>query len=233
MNIVITGGTKGIGKGIALEFAKQGFNVAICARNLSYLEIAKKELTTAAPTIEIITSQIDMSSKSQVEQFAAEILKKWGQVDVLVNNAASFVQGSLLNEPAGQLEKMIATNVYGAYYLTRGLLPRLIAQGSGHIFNICSVASQKVYPNCSSYVIAKFALLGFSKVLRQELMDKNIKVTSVLPGATLTDSWAGMDLPKGRIMSPTDIAKTIWSAYSLSQSAVVEEIIIRPQLGDL
>jgi len=174
-----------------------------------------------------------MQSKKQVEKFADLLLKKWGGVDVIINNAATFIQGSFLEEPAGLLESMMAINVYGSYYLTRKLLPNLINRKKGHIFNICSVASQKVYPNCSSYVISKFALLGFSKVLRQELMDKNIKVTSVIPGATLTNSWAGVELPEGRIMPPEDVANTIWSAYTLGPSSTVEEIVMRPTMGDL
>ncbi len=233
MNIVITGGTKGIGKAIGEKFAKKGFNVAICARTKADLKTVKKELKTLNKTIAVLTMQVDMQSKKQVEKFADKILGKWGSVDIIVNNAAAFLQGSLLEEPDGLLESMMATNVYGSYYLTRKLLPNLIKQQKGHIFNICSVASQKVYPDCSSYVISKFALLGFSKVLRHELMDKNIKVTSVIPGATLTNSWAGVELPKGRIMPPEDVANAVWSAYNMSASSTVEEIVMRPQLGDL
>lgn len=233
MNIIITGGTKGIGKAIAEKFAKEGLNVAICARTKADLKAVKKDLKALNKTIAVLTMQVDMQSKKQVEKFANKILKKWGSADIIVNNAAAFLQGTLLEEPDGFLESMMATNVYGSYYLTRKLLPNLIKQKKGHIFNICSVASQKVYPDCSSYVISKFALLGFSKVLRHELMDKNIKVTSVIPGATLTNSWAGVELPKGRIMPPEDVANAIWSAYNMSASSTVEEIVMRPQLGDL
>jgi len=233
MNIIITGGTKGIGKAIAEKFAKEGFNIAICARTKADLKKVKKELKTLNTAISVLTMQVDMQSKKQVEKFAKKILKEWGSMEVVVNNAAAFLQGTLLEEPDGFLESMMATNVYGSYYLTRKLLPNLIKQQKGHIFNICSVASKKVYPDCSSYVISKFALLGFSKVLRHELMDKHIKVTSVIPGATLTNSWAGVELPKGRIMPPEDVANAIWSAYNLSDSSTVEEIVMRPQLGDL
>jgi short-subunit dehydrogenase len=109
----------------------------------------------------------------------------------------------------------------------------LFANKKGHIFNMCSVASKTIFPNASAYCISKFALLGFSKVLRAELKDKQIKVTSLLPGATWSNAWAGVELPKERIMQAEDIAKVVWSAYHLGDSAVVEEIILRPQLGDL
>lgn len=233
MNIIITGGTKGIGKAITEKFVQEGFNVAICARTKKDLKKIKKKLEKQNPLVQVMAERVNMQSKKQVEKFAEKIIKEWGSVDIIVNNAAAFLQGTLLEEPDGFLEKMMATNVYGSYYLTRKLLPHLIHQERGHIFNICSVASQKVYPDCSSYVISKFALLGFSKVLRHELMDKNIKVTSVIPGATLTNSWEGIELPKGRIMPPKDIAAAIWSAYNMSASSTVEEIVMRPQLGDL
>ena len=233
MVVVITGGTKGIGRAIAEKFAQEGFDIAICARTKRDLNAVKKELLKVNPSIEILTMCANMQSRKQVEVFAEKILEKWASVAVLVNNAAAFLQGSLLDEPDGRLESMMAVNVFGAYHLTRKLLPNLINQKKGHIFNVCSVASQQVYPDCASYVISKFALLGFSKVLRYELLNKNIKVTSVLPGATLTNSWAGVQLPKERIMPPEDIADTIWAAYNMSTSTTIEEIVMRPQLGDL
>ncbi|MFN7120041.1 MAG: SDR family oxidoreductase, partial [Saprospiraceae bacterium] len=103
----------------------------------------------------------------------------------------------------------------------------------GHIFNICSVASQQAYPNCSTYTITKFALLGFSKSLRLEFRDKGIKVTSVIPGSTFTASWEGTPLPLERLMHPDEVAKAVWSAWDMGPTAVVEEIVMRPQLGDL
>jgi NADP-dependent 3-hydroxy acid dehydrogenase YdfG len=123
--------------------------------------------------------------------------------------------------------------LYSAYYLTRALLPMMLPRRDGHIFNMCSIASIMAYPNGGSYTISKFALLGFSKVLREEMKTKGIKVTAILPGATWSDSWAGADYPPERLMQADDIAKTIWAAYNLSDSAVVEELVIRPQLGDL
>jgi short-subunit dehydrogenase len=109
----------------------------------------------------------------------------------------------------------------------------MINQKNGHIFNMCSVASLMAYPNGGSYSISKFALLGFSKCLREEMKPFNIKVTSIMPGAVLTDSWAGVDIPEERFMRAEDVAKTIWTAYHLSDSAVIEEIVMRPQKGDI
>lgn len=144
-----------------------------------------------------------------------------------------FIPGEILSEEEGALEQMINVNLYSAYQLTRLIAPHMVSAGTGHIFNMCSIASIIAYPNGGSYSISKFALLGFSKVLREELKPKGIKVTAILPGATWSNSWAGVDLPKERLMEANDIAIAVSSAIKMSPSAVVEEIIVRPQLGDL
>lgn len=128
---------------------------------------------------------------------------------------------------------MIHTNLYSAYDVTRGLVGGMIANGSGHIFNICSIASIKAYPTGGSYAISKHALYGFSRCLREELKDKGIRVTAVMPGATLTDSWAGAELPEDRFMKSEDVAELVYAAYSVSALSVVEDLVIRPQLGDI
>jgi NADP-dependent 3-hydroxy acid dehydrogenase YdfG len=151
----------------------------------------------------------------------------------LVNNTGYFLPGQIQNEADGTIESMINTNVYSAYHLTRAILPSFIKQNDGHIFNICSTASITAYTNGGSYCISKFALLGFSKVLRAELLNTQIRVTSVLPGATLTASWDGTELPAERFIKAEDIAEAVFGAYSLSKQTVVEEILIRPQQGDL
>ncbi|MDB4163093.1 SDR family oxidoreductase [Saprospiraceae bacterium] len=232
MNAVITGGTKGIGRAIADLLASKGINLFVCSRNESDLEEMKFTLEKNNNS-KVQTTVVDMSIKAEVQTFAANILKNVEQVDILVNNAGMFIPGALADEEDGALEQMINTNLYSAYYLTRALLPSMMDRRNGHIFNICSVASKIAYPNGGSYSISKFALLGFSKVLREELKDNAIKVTSVLPGATWSNSWAGINLPRERLMEANDIAIAIWGALQMSTSAVVEEIVLRPQLGDL
>ena len=122
---------------------------------------------------------------------------------------------------------------YSAYHLTRKLLPKMMEAASGHIFNICSVASLQAYSNGGAYSISKFALAGFSKNLRQEMLAHNIKVTAVYPGAVLTNSWGNFDNSKNRIMEANDIADMVFAASQLSIGACVEEIVLRPQQGDL
>ena len=233
MKAVITGATKGIGRALTETFASKGFQLAICSRNLQDLEQTKNELKEKYPDIEVLILPTDMSKKEEVLAFAAHIRKSWDQIDVLINNAGVFLPGEIHKEEDGTLEMQIETNLYSAYHMTRALLPLMMDHRKGHIFNICSIASLFAYPNGGSYSISKFAMLGFSKVLREEMKDKGIKVTSVMPGATWSNSWAGVDLPESRLMPAEDIAKAVWGAFEMSASTVVEDILLRPQLGDL
>jgi short-subunit dehydrogenase len=229
---VITGATKGIGRAVAERFARAKFDLAICARNQNDLNKTKDEIERTHK-ISVHVKSTDTSIKKQVGEFARFVLGIGRPIDVLVNNAGHFISGSTMEEPDGALEGMIEANVYSAYYTTRSLIGHLKTNRSGHIFNMCSIASIKAYPNGGSYAISKFALLGFSKVLREELKEHNIRVTAVLPGATQTASWDGVDLPDTRFIKPADVAEVIFNAYSISDRSVVEEVIIRPQLGDI
>lgn len=233
MNAVITGASKGIGKAIAVKLAGEGFNVAICARNSAALEETAAFIQQQRPQAQVLALPVDMGDKQQVLGFAERINAAFPTVDILVNNAGIFVPGALHQEPDGLLESMMATNVYSAYHLTRQLLPPMIARRKGHIFNLCSTASYKAYPNGGAYSITKFALLGFSKNLREELKPHNVKVTSISPGPTLTASWEGFEAPPDRMMQPEDIANIIWACYTLAAQTVVEEILLSPVLGDI
>lgn len=232
MNIIVTGASKGIGRAIAEKFAAEGNTILICSRGEKSLYDTVNELQTKFPGSIIKGKASDMSDKQSVHEFASWCLEQ-GSPDVLVNNAGQFVPGSIHDEADGILEQMIETNLYSAYHLTRALLPSMINKGSGHIFNICSIASLHAYSNGGSYSISKFALLGFSKNLREELKPKGIKVTAVMPGATLSASWDGFDIDPKRIMEVNDVAEMIYAMSKLSPMAVVEDIVMRPQLGDL
>lgn len=233
MNIVITGASKGIGKALAVKFAQNGHDLALCSRNISDLKELENELKNIHPAIDIILSATDVSKKEEVKEFAKIILQKWDKIDVLINNAGVFIPGSIKNEDENNLPQMIETNLYSAYYLTKALLPAMQQVQSGHIFNVCSIASFTAYPNGGSYSISKFALLGFSRCLREELKELNIKVTAVMPGATLTDSWKGVEIPEERFIPAEDIAAIIYNTSQLSPRTAVEDIVIRPQLGDI
>ncbi|MEP2671374.1 MAG: SDR family NAD(P)-dependent oxidoreductase [Cyclobacteriaceae bacterium] len=230
--IVVSGGTKGIGRAVIEKFAGEGFDIFTCARNEKDLAQLKTAIE-GDHGINLYYSVADLSKRDAQARFAKDILALNRQVEILVNNAGYFEPGLITEEREGALEQMIDSNVYSAYHVTRALVKNMKSARRGHIFSICSVASLFAYPNGGSYSISKFALLGFSKVLREELKQFGIRVTAVMAGATYTASWESSDLPVERFMKAQDVADAIFGAYSLSPQSVVEELIIRPQLGDI
>lgn len=232
MNIIITGASRGIGKAIALTFASCGYNLFLCSRNQEQLNETAAGIQQQYPAVKIKVRAADLSVKDQVESFADWCLHH-GTPEILVNNAGTFLPGNVMDEPEGNLDLMMNINLYSAYHLTRKIVPAMMKTGKGHIFNICSVASLQAYSGGGGYSISKYALHGFSQNLRHELKEHGIKVTAVYPGAVLTDSWGNFDNSNGRIMEAADIAAMLQAASKLSVQAVVEDIIIRPQLGDL
>lgn len=232
MNAIITGATQGIGKAIAERFLEEGWSIAICARNWEDLQQVQQEWTSNFPQQQIFIFKADFSNKEEVNSFARFVLSHFQTIDVLVNNAGIFMPGKLAEEAEGQLEKMMAVNVYSAYYLTRALLPNMKNNKKGHIFNMCSVASLKAYDNGGSYSVSKYALMGFSDNLRHELIGSGIRVTALMPGATMSRSWANAPVDKERLMPAKDVASMVWATFQLAQNTDVETIVMRPILGD-
>ncbi|MDZ4808280.1 MAG: SDR family oxidoreductase [Bacteroidota bacterium] len=231
-NVIVTGASKGIGKAIAEIFAANGHTLFLCARGEVALYKTMEELLTKFPAATIKAKPFDLSKKEDTIAFGNWCLS-FGVPDILINNAGLFEPGSVHNEPDGLLENQMATNVYSAYHVSRTVLPSMMERKSGHIFNMCSIASLHAYTNGGAYSISKFALFGFSKNLREEMKPYGIKVTSIHPGAVMSDSWGDYDNSSKRIMEAEDIAKMVFAASRLSAQACVEDIIIRPQLGDL
>jgi short-subunit dehydrogenase len=232
MNVVVTGASKGIGRAIAENFAADGANLFLCSRNMDATLKWQQELMQRF-NISITAFNADLSTAEGAKSFGEQLLRATDQVDVLVNNTGMYEPGSIYNEEEGQLERMLHVNLLSAYHLTRSLIQTMIKNKSGHIFNICSIAALQAYPNGGSYSISKWALAGFSKNLREEMKPFNIKVTSVHPGATYTSSWEGSGVEEKRIMEVNDVAKMIVTASKLSPQACLEEMVLRPQLGDL
>jgi short-subunit dehydrogenase len=233
MNVVITGASRGLGKAIAHLFAQHGHDLILTSRNEVALYNAVQEMMTAYPGITVKAKSFDLSVKEVAQALGKWVLGLQVPIDVLVNNAGLFDPGSVYNEPDGTLEHMMAVNLYSAYHVTRSVISQMMEQKSGHIFNMCSIASLKAYPNGGAYSISKYALAGFSTNLREEMKPYGIKVTAVYPGAAYTVSWEDSGVDPKRIMQADDIAKMIYTASQLSPQACVEEIILRPQLGDL
>ena len=225
---IVTGGSKGIGISIVEKLLKEDFYVFVVSRSRGELG----RLFDSFPgSLELV--EADLSLKTEVYKAIDSINSKIKRLDILVNNAGVFMPGKLSEERDHDYELQMALNVSAAYYLSKAFIPLMKLNGDAYIFNICSTASITAYANGASYCISKHALLGMSKVLRKELMEDGIAVSSILPGATLTDSWAGSDLPESRFMKTSSISDAIWFAWVNRDNCVLEEILLRPRLGDI
>lgn len=232
-NALITAATKGIGRAIAIALAKEGVNVAVCARGEKDLADLKAELNSINPNIKIFTAATDVSIKAQILKFAADAEKELGAINIIVNNAGIYEPYSILDDGEDVFQKSINTNLAPAYELYRYFGKKMISAGEGHIFNICSVASLNPVVSAGTYSVTKFALLGLTKVMRLELQAHNVKVTAVIPGSTLTSSWDGVEVDKNAMVMPEDIASSLINIYKMSPGANVDEIIIKPVNGQV
>lgn len=221
---VVTGGSKGIGLAIVKKLITENFKVIVAARTIGELDTENKN---------IIFIETDLTQRKDIENFCNEVKNNTSQIDILVNNAGVFMPGQIHSETEDAFETQMRLNVAAPYHLTRSLLNLMMPFKSGYIFNICSTASIVPYINGGSYCISKHAFLGFSKVLRQEMIAYNIGVSSILPGATLTNSWLGTELPKERFIKPETIANALWFAWQNRENCIMEEILLRPMEGDI
>jgi short-subunit dehydrogenase len=232
-NALITAATKGIGRAVAITLAKEGINLAICARNKNDLAAFKAELSVINPQIKIVAVTTDVSVKTEILDFAGKAEQELGFISIIVNNAGMYEPSSILDDAEDTFLKSVNTNVAPAYELYRYFGKTMIAARDGHIFNICSVAALNPIPGAGSYSVTKFALLGLTKVMRLEMQQHNVKVTAVIPGSTLTDSWKDVKVEKDTMVLPEDIASAIINILKMSPGANVDEIVIKPAGGQI
>ncbi|WP_316750859.1 SDR family oxidoreductase [Pedobacter gandavensis] len=226
MNAVITGATKGIGKAIAIKLAENGYNLAICARNALELEAFSADLSYTG--VSVFTFVADLGNKAEVAAFCDAVKGEYASIDVLVNNAGVYLPGSMLDEVDDSFENQLNLNLLAPYYLSKYFGKIMRNQQSGHIFNICSIASKEIIPNAGGYCVTKSALLSLNDVCREELSKYNVKVTAILPGSTLTASWEGTEIPAERFVQPEDIAAAIHTVLNLSAGVNVDEVTLKP-----
>jgi short-subunit dehydrogenase len=232
-NAIITAATKGMGRAIAIAFARENANLAICARTENDLSAFKAELLAINPDIKVVIATIDVSVKEQLLLFAETAEKELGGISIIVNNAGIYVPNPILDDADDTLDKSLGVNLQPAYLLYRYFGKKMIAAGEGHIFNICSVASINPVVSAGSYSVTKFALLGLTKVMRLEMQQHGVKVTAIIPGSTLTNSWDGVAVEKDTMVLPEDIASAIMNIYKMSPGANVDEIVIKPAGGQI
>jgi short-subunit dehydrogenase len=230
--IWITGASSGIGKAVALEFAKIGCNVFISARRAQELERLKDE--AGKPGDNIYPFPCNVASSTNVDQTVKKIINEF-DLSCVINNAGVTSFKNASDNSVNEINDIINTNLLGSIYSTKSVLPTFIKNESGTIINILSVVVDKTFIRSSIYAASKMGLLGYSNSLREEVRKHNIRVINVIPGATETSMWSQeIRKEKGELMmNPESIARIIVSAYLQKDNLVIEEIVLRPITGDL
>jgi NAD(P)-dependent dehydrogenase (short-subunit alcohol dehydrogenase family) len=233
--VLITGASQGIGAAIAEVFAKElpGCRLALVARSEKNLRaVAKRCAKLGAGEAEVFVA--DVADEAQVAAMAEAVMKRFrGGVDVLINNAGVFRAAPFAETSVAAFDEIVAANLRSVFLVSRAFVPAMVKRGSGDVFNMSSIAGLGAYPNSAAYCAAKFGVTGLSKVMREELREKGVRVCCVHPGATWSPSWSGSGVKEERIMPAADVARAFFDVYRLGRRTVVEEIVLRPQLGDL
>ena len=231
--VLITGASQGIGAAIAKVFAREirGGRLALVARSEKNLKSVASACVKHGATAEIFPC--DVSDEASVAAMAAAVHRRFGTVDVLINNAGKFAGAPFTEMSVEDFDRMYAANLRSVFLVSRAIVPGMIKRRRGDVFNMSSIAGLGAYPGGAGYCAAKFGVTGLSKVMRAELKDKGVRVCCVHPGATWSPSWAGSGVKPERIMPAEDVARAFLDIYRLGRRTVVEEIVLRPQLGDL
>ena len=235
--IMITGATAGFGRATARKFALNGYNIIITGRRKERLDDLEKEL--AEYNAEVLSLNFDVRKRFEVEDTIAALPDKWKLIDILVNNAGLAVGYSHVNDAeVDDWDRMIDTNVKGLLYVTRAVAPFMVKRGSGHIFNISSIAGTDVYENGNVYCATKSAVNTLSKAMRIDLLKNNIKVTNIAPGMAETEFslvrfkgdkekakgfYTGVDA-----LSGDDIADVIYYCATLPPHVCINDLSISP-----
>ncbi len=231
MKAFITGASLGIGKAIAEALATEGYDLILNARNAERLMHFGKNLTGKYPSIHCDCLAADLTDPKERSALTQSIRSRHQKLDVVVNNAGIFETGDSLQD-SGVFETAVDLHLKAPFYLIKDLSPLLMDSGRAHIINIGSVMSIKPDAQSPAYSVSKYALRGLSANMREVFKKDGIKVTNVMPGYTWSNSWEGAEIPRERLMEPEDIAKVVVCALTLGKSAVMEEVVLRPQLGE-
>lgn len=236
--IFVTGASSGIGRAAAAAFASEGANLILAARRIDRLKELEKQLVKKY-NVKVISIQLDVRKLSEVKKAVASLKNEWRNIDVLLNNAGLARGLSKIHEGnTDHWDEMIDTNVKGLLYVSRTIIPLMVARLQGHVINIGSIAGHDAYPNGNVYNASKFAIKGLSKAMRFDLYDKNIRVTSIDPGMVITEfsevRFSGDKERASKVydgltaLSADDIAETILWCVTRPPHVNISEVIIMP-----
>ncbi|WCK56798.1 3-ketoacyl-ACP reductase [Aneurinibacillus sp. Ricciae_BoGa-3] len=214
---LITGAGKGIGRAIAIALAKEGVNLGLLARTASDLEKVAKDLRETSG-VQVSIAAADITNRLEVEHAVDSIRNELGSLDVLVNNAGIGSFARLHEMPPEEWERIIQVNVFGTYYVTRAVLPGMIEQNHGNIINISSSAGERGAATSTAYSASKFAIMGMTESLMQEVRKNNIRVTALAPSTVNTELAKNAGLKIGEeehMMQPEDVAELVVASLKL------------------
>jgi len=229
--IWITGSGRGIGKACAMSLAAEGARVVVSSRTQKEIDAVAEEIN--ANNGKTLAIPCDVSDKDQIADLVSQVKDKWGNVDILINNAGIGIFKKLLDTTEQDWDSMMDINLKSAFLCSRAVLQDMMDKGSGHIINVVSVAGKQPYFNCGGYCASKYGLLGFTDVLRMEARKHGIKVTAFLPGATDTVIWGNANVDRAKMMTPDQVAKCLVSICAGDPRSMTEEVVLRPAEGDL
>jgi 3-hydroxy acid dehydrogenase / malonic semialdehyde reductase len=237
--VFITGASSGIGKACAKAFAAKKVRLLLCARRLDPVMDLQRELEAEYPGMPICVFELDVRDREAVQNALATLPDDWKQIDILVNNAGLSRGLDKLHEGSYEdWEEMLDTNVKGLLYVTREVVPGMVARNKGHIINIGSIAGHEVYPRGNVYCASKFAVDAITKGLRIDLVDTALRVTTIDPGLVETEfsivRFRGNDEKAGQVykglipLSPDDVAEAVLWAATRPNHVQIAEMIIFP-----
>jgi NADP-dependent 3-hydroxy acid dehydrogenase YdfG len=231
--VLITGASQGIGAAIARVFATEipGVRLALVARNAKNLRAVAAACVRLGAEAAIF--ECDVTDENAVAAMAKTVTRSFGAVDVLINNAGKFTGAPLVDLSVAAFDEMVAVNLRSAFLVTRAFVPAMMRRKSGDVFFMSSIAGRQAYPNGAGYGAAKFGVAGLAQVLRSETNNCGVRVCCVYPGAAWTPSWQSSGVREDRLMPANDVARAFLDIYRLSRRTVVEEIVLRPQRGDV
>ncbi|WP_322906341.1 3-ketoacyl-ACP reductase [Paenibacillus campi] len=221
---IITGAGKGIGKATAEALAAEGVQLGLLARTASDLEQLQQELSSRYG-VQVYTVTADVANSAEVRAAVSSLASSLGRVDIVINNAGTGAFAKLVDMDPEQWEQIIRVNLMGAYYVTHELLPGMLEQSSGDIVNIASTAGERGFATGSAYCASKFALLGMTEALMQEVRKSNIRVTALTPSTVNTPLAVNANLPIGdedRMMQPEDVAQLVLAGLKLPSRVVLK-----------
>lgn len=224
---IITGGSRGLGKAIAIALAKEGVDVAIIGRNEATLIETAGEI--AMFDGQVLYAAVDICNPAEVDEAITYFAEEFGTIDILVNNAGIGTFGTFLEMPTEEWMQIMNTNVFGIYHITKAVLPYMVAQNSGDVIMVASTAGLAGNASTSAYSASKFAVIGMSESIMKEVRKNNIRVSTLTPSTIVTDMSKSMGIAADgneNILHPEDFAELVTDILKMSQRALIKNASI-------